>query len=231
MDNNTSLSFQDIISSSIANINSGSIVSIGDIVLALTATLICSIIIIITYRKSYQGVIYQKSFSLSIIMLSLITTSVIMIISGNLILSLGMVGALSIIRFRSAIKDPLDIVYMFWAVAIGISNGIANFKVAFVSSIFIAIVVLILKDRPQKGLSYMLICKYSPHAEEDVLKLIEQKVTRYTLKSKIAKEDQIELILEIYNKDFDIDIPNKLLEITDVQDSTMISYSNNLLDK
>ena len=113
MDNNTSLSFQDIISSSIANINSGSIVSIGDIVLALTATLICSIIIIITYRKSYQGVIYQKSFSLSIIMLSLITTSVIMIISGNLILSLGMVGALSIIRFRSAIKDPLDIVYMF----------------------------------------------------------------------------------------------------------------------
>ena len=108
MDNNTSLSFQDIISSSIANINSGSIVSIGDILLALTATLICSIIIIITYRKSYQGVIYQKSFSLSIIMLSLITTSVIMIISGNLILSLGMVGALSIIRFRSAIKDPLE---------------------------------------------------------------------------------------------------------------------------
>ena len=110
-----SLSFSDIISSSAINLSSGSSITIIDIFIALLASLICAGIISYTYKYSYQGVLYQKSFNLSLILISLITTAVIMVISGNLVLSLGMVGALSIIRFRSAVKDPIDIVFMFWA--------------------------------------------------------------------------------------------------------------------
>ena len=225
------ISFQDIISSSVTNLNSGSIVSISDIFLSLFASLLCATIITWTYKKSYQGVIYQKSFSLAITLLCLITTSVIMIISGNLILSLGMVGALSIIRFRSAIKDPLDIVYMFWAVSVGISNGIANFKVAFISSIFISIVVLILKEIPQRGQAFMVVCKYNPSVDSDVIDVISNSSLRYSIKSKTIKGNETELIAEVYVHEMNTDLINKLQEISDVNDSTIVSYSNNLLDK
>ena len=143
MENQKPLSFADIISSSVANLRSGSLITLSDVFLALFASLVCAAIISYTYKKSYQGVLYQKSFNLSLILIALITTAVIMVISGNLVLSLGMVGALSIIRFRSAVKDPIDIVFMFWAVSIGIANGVAAFKVSFVSTIVIALLIMI----------------------------------------------------------------------------------------
>ncbi len=225
------LSFQDIVNQSISNVSSGTIVTSSDIILALLCSLLCSFIIVWTYKKSYQGVIYQKSFSIAIIMTCLITTSIIMIISGNLILSLGMVGALSIIRFRSAIKDPLDIVFMFWAVSAGIANGIANFKVAFISSVFIALVIFLLKDSRQKEHSYMLICKYSGNLEDEIFNAISELSKRYVTKSKTIKDNEIELIIEVLTSEKNSQIPNKLLELNGVVDASMISYSNNLLDK
>ena len=225
------ISFQDIISSSITNINNGSVISAAAIITALISSLLCALIITWTYKKSYQGAIYQKSFSLSIILLCLITTSVIMVISGNLILSLGMVGALSIIRFRSAIKDPIDIVYMFWAVSVGISNGIFNFKVAFLSSIFISIIVMILKDMPQRGYTYMLVCKFGQEFESQVMSVISDSCEKYLIKSKTINNGETEIIFEIFVKDKNPDILRKTENISGVIDVTMLSYSNNLLDK
>ena len=115
METNNTLTFKDILDASTANLTSGANLSVIDVLVGLAASLICAAIISWTYRASYQGVLYQKSFNLSLILICVVTTSLIMVISGNLILSLGMVGALSIVRFRSAIKDPLDIVFMFWA--------------------------------------------------------------------------------------------------------------------
>ena len=107
-------SFNDILSASILNLSAGPNLEIIDVIVALTFTLICSGIIVWTYRYTYQGVLYQRSFSVALALAALVTTSIIMVISGNLVLSLGMVGALSIVRFRAAVKDPLDIVFLFW---------------------------------------------------------------------------------------------------------------------
>ena len=228
---NNRLSFQEIINSSINNLSGGTSLTIADITIALFASLLCGIIITWVYKRSYQGVVYQTSFNLSILLVLLVTTSVIMVISGNLILSLGMVGALSIIRFRSAIKDPIDIVFMFWAVSVGIANGVANFKISIISTLFISTIIIFLKDRPQVNRSYMLICKYSAIAEENIFNLVKESTIRYKIKSKTIKDDKIELILEVIIKKDTIDLPNRISEINAVTDSTLLSYSNNLLDQ
>tara|TARA_Y100000588_G_C14276090_1_gene934399 strand:+ start:4950 stop:5648 length:699 start_codon:yes stop_codon:yes gene_type:complete len=228
---NTRLSFQDIINSSITNLSGGTSLTIADIILALSVSLICGLIITWVYKKSYQGVVYQTSFNLSILIVMLVTTSVIMVISGNLILSLGMVGALSIIRFRSAIKDPIDIVYMFWAVAVGIANGVANFKISIISTIFISLIIMALKDRPQRYRSYMLICNYDIKVEDEVFRQVKEETKRYKIKSKSTKDNNVELILEVIIKDETSDLPGKLSKIQSVEDCTLMSYSNNLLDQ
>jgi len=228
---NIRLSFQDIINSSITNLSGGTSLTIADIFLALLVSLICGLVITWVYKKTYQGVVYQTSFNLSILIVMLVTTAVIMVISGNLILSLGMVGALSIIRFRSAIKDPIDIVYMFWAVAVGIANGVANFKISIIATLFISLVIMTLKDRPLSYRSYMLICNYDKRAENEIFNQIKNSTKRYKIKSKSITDNNVELILEIIIKDEDSNLPEKLSQLEFVDNSTLMSYSNNLLDQ
>lgn len=125
--------------------------------------------------------LYQKSYAVAIVMTSLVTTMVIMVISGNLVLSLGMVDALSIIRFRAAIKDPLDIVYMFWAVGVGISNGVGYFQVSIVSSVFIALVMLMAKSIPTRARSQLLVVKCD-ESHKSTLDSVLSDLTKYNIK-------------------------------------------------
>ena len=224
-----SITFSDLISSSTMNLNSGSTLTVFDIFIALFASLICAAIISYTYKNTYQGVLYQKSFNLSIIFLSLITTSVIMVISGNLVLSLGMVGALSIIRFRSAVKDPIDIVFMFWAVSIGIANGVAAFKVSFLTSIIISVVIILIKKFSLSFNSFILIIKTNVGNEKILDKIISTESNQYFLKSKNINGNHEELIFEIRIKD-DLKITKKISQIKGVKDVNLISSSNNVLD-
>ena len=136
MDN---LTFQQILDSSTMSLSSGGVITFAAIMISMVMSLICGLIIAFVYRQAYQGVLFQKSYAIAIVLVCLVTTMVIMVISGNLVLSLGMVGALSIVRFRAAIKDPLDIVYMFWAVGVGIANGVAYFSVSITATIFMAL--------------------------------------------------------------------------------------------
>ena len=117
-----------------------------------------------------------------------------MVISGNLVLSLGMVGALSIVRFRAAIKDPMDIVYMFWAVAVGIANGVANIKVSLTATIVISILIILLNRLPFGSVAYLVILKYNAEDEPAFLKALDQNTTQYIIKSKNIKDGHIELI-------------------------------------
>ena len=227
----TRLSFQDILNSSVSNLSGGTSLTVADILIALSMSLICGFIITWVYKKSYQGVIYQKSFNLALLMVLLVTTGVIMVISGNLILSLGMVGALSIIRFRSAIKDPIDVVFMFWAVSVGIANGVANFKVAITTTIFIALLILLIKDRPQLIESYMLVCKYRSNDENKVLSLINDQTSKFAVRNKTVTDDIVELILEVRIRNTDSKLLELLNKIDSVSDVSLMSYSNNLLDQ
>ena len=229
MEDQKPLSFADIISSSAINLSSGSLITLSDITTALIASLICAGIISYTYKHAYQGILYQKSFNLSLILISLITTSVIMVISGNLVLSLGMVGALSIVRFRAAVKDPLDIVFMFWAVSIGIANGVAAFKVSFAATIIISLIVIIAKKLPLSPTSYMLIVKCKPSVENELFEILSRETKKFYLKSKNINDNQVELIFETRIKD-QSKLSKKISELSGVFDVSIISYSSNILD-
>jgi len=223
------LTFRDIIDASAANLSSGSTLSVSDVFIGLLASLVCAGIISWTYRSAYQGVLYQKSFNISLIMICLVTTSVIMVISGNLILSLGMVGALSIVRFRSAIKDPMDIVFMFWSVAVGIANGVANVKVSFTSTIIIALVLLVLTRIPITSKAYMLIIRLEEEAESQVEEIISSNTKKYALKSKNLTGDLIEIIAEI-RTDNTSQLTRELNSIDKIKDVNVLSLSSNILD-
>ena len=229
MDNAKTLTFSDLISSSTLNLGSTSAITISDIFVALLASLICAIIISYTYKYSYQGVLYQKSFNLSLILISFITTAVIMVISGNLVLSLGMVGALSIIRFRSAVKDPIDVVFMFWAVSTGIANGVGAFKISFTTAIFISIIILLVKRLPLSSKPFILIIKTNINNEKDIIRVISSETKQFFLKSKSINGNQAELIFEIRIKDHS-NITKKIAEINEVLDINLLSSSNNVLD-
>jgi len=228
MNNGETLTFSELLKASTANLSSGASLSFADIFVGLFATLICSLIISWVYRNAYQGVLYQKSFNLSLILASLITTSIIMVISGNLILSLGMVGALSIVRFRSAIKDPLDIVFMFWAISIGIANGVANVKVSLVATVFLSILILILTRVPFRQSAYMLIIKFDKNLENKIADLIKSSSSKFRTKSINYKGSSVELIGELRLKK-GIDLSERILSIDPTIEINLIAYNDSIL--
>tara|TARA_B100000123_G_C25674442_1_gene403465 strand:+ start:281 stop:973 length:693 start_codon:yes stop_codon:yes gene_type:complete len=229
METTNTLTFRDILDASTANLTSGANLTVIDVLVGLTASLLCAAIISWTYRTSYQGVLYQKSFNLSLILISLVTTSVIMVISGNLVLSLGMVGALSIVRFRAAIKDPLDIVYMFWAVAIGIANGVANIKVSLTATIVISILIILLNRLPFGTIAYLVILKYNADEEPIFLEALNQNTSQYIIKSKNIKNGQVELIAEARIKK-ENELSKNLTELEGFIDLSLLAYNSNILD-
>jgi hypothetical protein len=229
MENFNNLSFSEIISASTSKLTAGQTLTVSDILLGLFASLICAIIISYSYKNAYQGVLYQKSFNLALILISLITTGVIMVISGNLILSLGMVGALSIVRFRSAIKDPLDIVFMFWAVFVGIANGVANIKVSFTTTIIIFLIMMIVKKFPLTTKSFLLIVKCNPESEDELINIISKNCKKFYLKSKNINNSQLELIFEANINNEKI-LSKNIIETNGVIDVNILSYSSNFLD-
>jgi hypothetical protein len=229
MENSNTLTFKDILDASTANLTSGANLTIIDVLVGLTASLLCAAIISWTYRASYQGVLYQKSFNLSLILICLVTTSVIMVISGNLVLSLGMVGALSIVRFRAAIKDPLDIVYMFWAVAIGIANGVANIKVSLTATIVISILIILLNKLPFGTIAYLVILKYNADEEPIFLEALNKNTSQFIIKSKNIKNGQVELIAEARIKK-ENQLSKNLTELEGFIDLSLLAYNSNILD-
>jgi len=222
----TVFNFKDIIDASMLNLSSGSHLSLGDVFIGLSVTLICALIILWTYKNTYQGVLYQQSFGVTLVLAALVTTSVIMVISGNLVLSLGMVGALSIVRFRAAVKDPLDIVFIFWAISIGIANGVAYWKVSFSATIFLMIVMLMMKKAPTLSTPFLLVLKIKSDSDNSIVKVIESNAKKVKLKNKTLKNGTAEVIYEVIGIN-----ENKLLSDLDahksVSDITLVAYGNN----
>ena len=223
--NNITNSITGLLDESILNLSSGSHLTLIDIIIALTVSLFCSVIIVNIYKYCYNGVLQQQSFHWAIILSSLVTTSIIMVISGNLILSLGMVGALSIVRFRAAIKDPLDIVFLFWAITIGISNGVAHFKVSFITTIMISVIMVFASRVKSLPSTFLFIIKYNDIPEADILKIIKMNTSKCLLKSKSMKNGMVEAIYQIRVKNEDTLISN-IHQLSNIQDATLISYNS-----
>jgi uncharacterized membrane protein YhiD involved in acid resistance len=224
MDN--TISFKNILESSTATLSSGGTISIAAILISLSASLICGLLIALIYRRAYQGVLFQKSYAITIVLITLVTTMVIMVISGNLVLSLGMVGALSIVRFRAAIKDPLDIVYIFWAVGVGIANGVAYFSVSFISSIFIAICLLIFSRMPSRPKAHLVIVNCKQSQLDSVFNHVNKLGKKAILRSQNNSQNNSELVFELMMFDTK-NIIAEINQIDGVEQVRLVNYSAN----
>ena len=220
---NQNISFRDMINEGLLNPDFINSISISGILLSLTMTLIATSFVYYIYKKTYHGVLYTKTFNESLVLVALVTTIVIMTISSNIILSLGMVGALSIVRFRTAVKDSMDIVFMFWAIGIGIANGAGLFQVSFTGSLFIGAVLLIM-NRSKVGTSpYLLIVNYDKSVDDKILNQLS-KLKNFNIKSKNISSQTIEMTVESRIDNSMTNIVNDLDDIEGVKDAVLVKY-------
>ncbi len=218
------MSFDDIFKSSfLENIAS---VSILDMAVALVLAFGLGLFIFLVYKKTYQGVMYSSSFGTTLIALTMITTVVILAVTSNVVLSLGMVGALSIVRFRTAIKEPLDIAFLFWSIAVGIVLAAGMIPLAVIGSVIIGVVLLVFVNKKSHLNPYIVVlsCENS-EAEKTAKEYLESQVNRMVIKSKTASKGMIELNLDIRLKDDNTDFINTLADTPGVNSAVLVSYN------
>jgi uncharacterized membrane protein YhiD involved in acid resistance len=220
---NELINFQDIIKESILNSSFLGSFQIKDIIAVIFVTLIVSLYMFFIYKKSFSGIIYNHNFNVSLVLMALITSIIIMTISSNLVLSLGMVGALSIVRFRTAVKEALDIVFMFWAIAIGLTVGARLYLIAIIGSVLVGIIALILLKFKNTNNIYMLVIQYDNNVKGSVLKKIRE--LDYEIKSKTVSSKMVELTLEVKLIGADTSFVEELCDIQGVQSAFLISYN------
>lgn len=221
------MTFSEIISESLKQGEQVVSLSLPHIVVTVAVALICSLIIYFVYKMFYRGAVYSESFNILNVMLCLITSFVITTISSNLVLSLGMVGALSIVRFRSAVKDPLDIGFLFWSIAAGITTGAGLFPFAILSTVIIAAIYILFTLITTGKRTYLLVIKYFDAADDAVKK--ELKSIPNTLKSKNLYKGKSELTLQVKLNKNSADIATKISAIEGVESAMLIEYTGDSL--
>lgn len=187
---------------------------------------IVGLLIFWVYKKTFTGILYSSGFALTLIGLTLVTTLVIIAVTSNVVLSLGMVGALSIVRFRTAIKEPMEIVFLFWSIAVGIVIGAGMIPLAVLGSVIIGIILLIFANRKNVENAYILVlnCE-NEEAENTAAELLKNTVKKYWIKSKTVNVDGIELTTELKIKDDKMAFVNQMNKITGVKNATLVSYN------
>ncbi|MBR4719049.1 MAG: DUF4956 domain-containing protein [Lachnospiraceae bacterium] len=218
------MTFNDIFKSSfIENVTS---VSIMDMVIAMSLAFCIGLFIFLIYKKTYSGVMYSAGFGTTLIALTMITTLVILAVTSNVVLSLGMVGALSIVRFRTAIKEPLDIAFLFWSIAVGIVLAAGIIPLAVFGSIFIGIILLVFVNRRQNTNPYILVVSCTDKASENkVIEYLKSKSTRSVVKSKTVQKGNIELNLEVRIVGDNTDFVNDISDLDGVNSAVLVSYN------
>lgn len=218
------MSFQDVFKSSfMENVTEFSVV---DILTGMLLALVIGLFIFVVYKKTFNGVMYSSGFTLSLVGLSLVTTLVIMAVTSNVVLSLGMVGALSIVRFRAAIKEPIEIVYLFWSIAAGIVIGAGMIPLAVIGSAIIGIILILFANRKVHENPYILIVNCNDErSEEAALHLAKEAVKKFLIKSKTVNAGGIELTAEIRLKDVETSFVNRFHDIDGVSNVTLVSYN------
>ena len=218
------MNFNDIFKTSfLDNISS---VSLLDMTLALVLAFGLGIFIFLIYNKTYNGVMYSSSFGVTLLALTMITTVVILAVTSNVVLSLGMVGALSIVRFRTAIKEPLDIAFLFWSIAVGIVLAAGMIPLAVIGSVMIGLILLVFVNRKSYSNPYIVVLRCDGHESEQAAKeYLETRTDRCVVESKTAQKGSIELNLEIRLKDDNTDFINELSEMNGVASAVLVSFN------
>ncbi len=222
------MTFQDIFKSSfLENVSS---VSILDMAVALVLAFGIGMFIFLVYKKTYQGVMYSSSFGTTLIALTMITTVVILAVTSNVVLSLGMVGALSIVRFRTAIKEPLDIAFLFWAIAVGIVLAAGMIPLAVIGSVSIGVILLAFVNKKSHTNPYIVVIRCMDRAaEEKAAAYLQSKCDRCVIKSKSAQKGCIEMNIEVRLKDDDTSFINDLSDMNGINSAVLVSYNGDYM--
>ncbi len=210
----------------------GNVTSVGifDMILTIVLSFGIGLFIFLVYKKTYRGVMYSAGFGTTLIALTMITSAVILAVTSNVVLSLGMVGALSIVRFRTAIKDPLDIAFLFWAIAAGIILAAGMIPLAIIGSVCIGIILLVFVNRKSNTHPYMVVLSCTNHdTEKRAKEFLAKNVTKSTIKSKSAVKGAIELNIEVRLKEDNTDFINILSEMPGVNSAVIVSYNGDYM--
>lgn len=201
-----------------------------DMVIALGLSFVLGLFIFYVYKKTFNGVMYSASFGVSLMAMTLITTLIILAVTSNVILSLGMVGALSIVRFRSAIKEPMDIAFLFWAISAGIVTGAGLIPLAVFGSLFIGIIMVLFVNKKSADSPYILVVNCSSDkAEELVTSVIGESVKKHMIKSKAISAAGIELTVEVRLKDAATQFINRISSVDGVSNAVLVSYNGDYM--
>lgn len=204
-------------------------VSTTEIVISMAITVLLSLFVYWVYKKTYSGVMYSKNFNVTIMLVSLVTSMVIMVIGSNLALSLGMVGALSIIRFRTAVKDPKDIGFLFWGVSVGLATGTGIYIIGIVGSLFIAFVLFLIDRGMYNDNSYLLIIKGEDIdllALEEILKM---QLKRHKLKMKTFSKSFMDVTYEIdLGNKSEVELINNINALGSIKNINIVAYNGEI---
>ena len=222
------MTFQDIFKSSfLENVAS---VSLLDMALALILAFGIGLFIFLVYKKTFSGVMYSSSFGVTLVALTMITTMVILAVTSNVVLSLGMVGALSIVRFRTAIKEPLDIAFLFWSIAVGIVLAAGMIPLAVIGNVVIGVILLVFVNKKSFENPYILVLQCADQsAEHQAGAFLENNTKRCVVKSKTVQKDLIELNLEVRLRDGGADFINALASMEGVRSAVLVSYNGDYM--
>ena len=222
------MTFSDIFKSSV--LENVTAVSPLDMVLTSTLAFGTGLFIFFVYKKTYQGVMYSSSFGVTLIALTMITAQVILAVTSNVVLSLGMVGALSIVRFRTAIKEPLDIAFLFWSIAAGIILAAGMIPLAVIGSVVIGLILLLFVNKKPHRNPYIVVLSCADHgAETQAMQYLTQQTQRCVVKSKSVQPGHIEINAEVRLREENTDFVNTLCGIEGVNSAVLVSYNGDYM--
>ncbi len=222
------MTFSDIFKSSF--LENYSAVNPFDMVLSLLLSFCVGLFILFVYKKTYRGVMFSTSFGVTLLALTMITDLVILAVTSNVVLSLGMVGALSIVRFRTAVKEPLDLAFLFWAIAEGIVLAAGMLPLAVIGGGLIGLILLLFVNRKNHTQPYVVVLRCSGReSEEKALAFLKSRVSRCETKAKTARASAVEVNLEIRLRADDTDFINELSAVEGVESAVLVSYSGDYM--
>ena len=224
------MSFKDIFTSDM--MTRVTAVSVTDMLIGIILSFVIGLFIFFVYKKTFNGVLYSANFGLSLMGLCMVATVLIMAVSSNVVLSLGMVGALSIVRFRTAIKEPLDIVFLFWAISAGIILATGMIPLAVFGSIAVGVVLLTFANKNIKENPYLVVATLdSSDAEKAVMDIIAKGTQKHILKGKtFSKNGSVELTVEVQLNDGESSFVKSIYEADGVNNVVMVSYNGDYMN-
>lgn len=217
------MSIQDVLKNSFLKEFDVTALDLSSMLQALVAALLLGVFICLVYTFFYGGVVYSRGYAVTLIGMSLLTCMVTLAISTNVVISLGMVGSLSIIRYRTAVKSPLDLLYMFWSVTVGITTGAGMVLLAAAVSALLFLLLLVVNFIPRSGKVYVVVLHYAGDAEPGIMQTLGR--TRYQVKSRTMYRDRTELAIEVFCGKKKLDSLTRLREVEGVEDVTFVQYN------